>query len=99
MSQLSVALPAWIAPPGATDAEIAARNEELQQALTPAWTCFRYHPEQARWATSTKRFRVTRAGRRSGKTAGPKREAVEYLISPREGPNALTIVFGAPTQD
>lgn len=48
--------------------------------LTPRWTPLKPHPEQIRLMTSSKRFRLVPAGRRSGKTERAKRYLVKSAL-------------------
>lgn len=64
--------------------------------LTDRWYPLKWHPEQARLETSTARFKVVPAGRRSGKTERAKRHGVRKAWAlPRGG----RVGFGAPTRD
>lgn len=69
-------------------------------SLSDLWAPFRFHPEQYRLWTSTARFNVIEAGRRSGKTALAKRKGVEeWTFSPVEyGLSDYFVGFFAPTR-
>jgi len=65
-------------------------------APTVAWSQHKYHPEQYRLATSTKKFAYVTAGRGSGKTEIAKRRLVAYLAvkKPWDDPRYF---YAAPT--
>jgi len=62
---------------------------------TPRWYSLRYHPEQARLWTAKERFRVTGAGRRSGKTEIAKRFLVERATTHHERSEFLDGFYAA----
>lgn len=62
------------------------------------WKPLRHHAEQQRYIASRKRFKVTNAGRRSGKTDLAKREGVMEGIEFDAAPRGK-FIFGAPTRD
>lgn len=66
--------------------------------LPSRWTPLRYHAEQERLVSSSARFRVVSAGRRSGKTEHGKRRLVMSCIDPPIV-NRPTFVASAPTRD
>jgi hypothetical protein len=65
-------------------------------ALTARWTPLRYHPEQHRLWTSTARFVVVPAGRRSGKTELGKRRIIKAAMRGTRFDNARFFA-AAPT--
>jgi hypothetical protein len=66
--------------------------EHYHAALTPRWTILREHPVQRQLQEEDKRFSITSAGRRSGKTEITKRRTVMKALD-RPGRYGL----GAPT--
>jgi len=68
---------------------------KLSSQPTPRWYPLRYHPEQARLWTARERFRVTGAGRRSGKTEIAKRFIVEQALTHHERSEFLDGFYAA----
>lgn len=65
---------------------------------TSRWSPLRYHDAQARFWSSTARFRMIAAGRRSGKTELAKRELILKAAEFSTHPDGW-FVFAAPTHD
>lgn len=66
--------------------------------LTPRWYPLRPHPEQRRLITSTARFCVVPAGRRSGKTERAKRKLIRVALGETRWADARYFL-AAPTRD
>ncbi len=74
----------------------------MQPNLLPArWKPLRYHPKQAAAFTSSARFIVVEAGRRSGKSELAKRKGVQLALTHHERSafNDGLYIFAAPTRE
>lgn len=70
------------------------------KGLTPRWTQLRKHVVQSQLITSTARFRVVPAGRRSGKTERAKRFLIRQAITANNTPwDDPRFFAAAPTRD
>ena len=50
-------------------------------SITPRWTNLKFHPEQQRYLKSKKRFNISHAGRRGGKTEIAKRRLIKRALN------------------